>query len=66
MAYYGLKMLDNLYHQKPRTLDINWAQDPFSTLPTFVDTGATLIDKSNLADFIKARDSATADAKKSR
>lgn len=65
MAYYGLKMLDNLYHHKPRTLDINWAQDPFSPLPTFVDTGATLIDKSNLADFIKARDSAAADAKKS-
>jgi hypothetical protein len=46
------------------SLDINWAQDPFSPLPTFVDTGATLITKENVADFIKARDTAAAESKK--
>jgi hypothetical protein len=39
---------------------MNWAQDSFSPIPTFVDTGATLIDKSNVESFIKARSSATA------
>lgn len=58
MAYYGLKMLDDLYHNKIAPLDSNWAQDSFSPIPTFVDTGATLIDKSNVDSFLKARDSA--------
>ncbi len=60
MAYYGIKMLDDLYHNKPATLGRDWKQDAFSTLPEFVDTGVTMIDKSNVGEFIKARDSATA------
>jgi ribose transport system substrate-binding protein len=60
MAFYGVQMLDNLYHNKPGTLDRDWAQDSFSTLPTVVDTGATLIDKSTVDAYIKQRDSATA------
>jgi ribose transport system substrate-binding protein len=60
MAFYGVKMLDDLYHKKPATLDQNWAQDAFSTLPTFVDTGVSLIDKSNVDAFIKEREAATA------
>jgi ribose transport system substrate-binding protein len=59
MAYYGLKMVDDLYHNKITPLDSNWAQDAFSPIPTFVDTGTTLIDKSNVDSFLKARDSAT-------
>jgi ribose transport system substrate-binding protein len=59
MAYYGLKMVDDLYHNKITPLDSNWAQDSFSPIPTFVDTGTTLIDKSNVDSFLKARDSAT-------
>lgn len=58
MAYYGLKMLGDLALNKPATLDRNWAQDAQSPLPVFVDTGATLIDKSNVDAFITARDSA--------
>jgi ribose transport system substrate-binding protein len=59
MAYYGLKMVDDVHHSKI-PLDANFAQDSFSPLPTFVDTGVTLIDKSNVDTFLKARDSATA------
>jgi ribose transport system substrate-binding protein len=59
MAYLGVKLLDDLHHH-PQSLTINWAQDSFSPIPTFVDTGATLIDKSNVESFIKARNSATA------
>jgi ribose transport system substrate-binding protein len=58
MAYYGLKMVDDMFHNKLAPLDSNWAQDAFSPIPTFVDTGATLIDKSNVDSFLKARDSA--------
>jgi len=64
MAYYGVKMLDELHHHQPPSLDVNWAQDPFSPMPTFVDTGATLVTKDNVGDFIKARDAAGAGAKK--
>jgi ribose transport system substrate-binding protein len=58
MAYYGLKMLGDIHVEKI-PLDTNFAQDSFSPLPTFVDTGVTLIDKSNVDSFLKARDSAT-------
>jgi ribose transport system substrate-binding protein len=64
MAYYGVKMLDELQHRKPPSLAIDWAQDPFSPLPTFVDTGATLITKENIGEFIKARDAAAAESQK--
>ncbi len=56
MAYYGVKMLDDLKHYPPASLDRNWAQDSFAPIPAFVDTGATLIDKSNVDEFMKARD----------
>ena len=59
MAYYGLQMLDNLHHHPITPLDANWAQDSFSPIPTIVDTGATLIDKSNVEAFLKARESVT-------
>jgi ribose transport system substrate-binding protein len=64
MAYYGLKMLDELHHHKLPSLDVHWAQDPFSPLPSFVDTGATLITKENMGEFVKARDAAAAESKK--
>lgn len=59
MSYVGLKMLDDLHHHKLKSLQQNWAQDPFSPLPAFVDTGATLIDKNNVDAFISAEKSAT-------
>jgi ribose transport system substrate-binding protein len=58
MAFYGLKMLGDLHLNKPKTLDANWAQDTQSPLPGFIDTGATLIDKSNVDSFISSRDAA--------
>jgi ribose transport system substrate-binding protein len=60
MAYLGIKLLDDLYHHPIGSLTVNWVQDSFSPIPTFVDTGATVIDKSNVESFIKARASATA------
>ncbi|HZT34106.1 MAG TPA: substrate-binding domain-containing protein [Bryobacteraceae bacterium] len=59
MAAVGLKQLDDLYHHPLAPLDSNWSENPFSPIPSFVDTGATLVDKSNAAAFIAARDSNT-------
>ena len=58
MTYVGAMMLDTVHHHPPKTLNLYWQNDPYSPLPAFVDTGATLIDQSNLEDFIKARDAA--------
>jgi ribose transport system substrate-binding protein len=54
MAYFGVMLLDQIHHNKPATLDINFAQDTRSPMPSLVDTGATLIDKSNVDGFLKA------------
>ncbi len=54
MAFVGMQMLDNLYHHKPSSLDKDWSVDSFATIPTFVDTGSDLIDKSNVDSFIQA------------
>ena len=58
MTYFGLELLDSIHHNK--SLEQGGATNTFATLPVFVDTGSTMIDKSNVADFIKAQDSATA------
>jgi ribose transport system substrate-binding protein len=55
MAHFGVLMLDALHHYKLPSLDSNWAQDTRSPLPVFIDTGATLIDKSNIDAFRKAQ-----------
>jgi ribose transport system substrate-binding protein len=59
MAFVGMQMLDNLYHHKPPALDTDWAKDSFSPIPSFVDTGSALIDKSNVDSFLQAKQSAT-------
>ena len=48
MAFVGMQMLDNLYHHKPASLDTDWSKDTFAPIPSFVDTGSALIDKSNV------------------
>ncbi len=53
MAYVGLKMLDDLHHHKPSSLTTNWAQDPSSPVPAFVDTGATLVTLQNVDAFMR-------------
>src|SRR2546422_526465 len=54
-----VKMLDDLHHYPLNPLNATWAQDPYAPIPTLVDTGATLIDKSNVNEFLRSRDSAT-------
>ena len=59
MAYYGMKLLDDVHHHPLTPLTKNWAQDSFSPIPTFVDTGVSLIDKSNVGDYLTQRQSST-------
>ena len=47
MAYFGVRVLDDFHHAKPGATP-NPAQGNRSTVPVFIDTGATLIDKSNM------------------
>ncbi len=60
MAFFGIKMLDDLHHNPLSPLTKDWSQDSFAPIPTFVDTGVTLIDTTNVDKFIQARNSATA------
>jgi ribose transport system substrate-binding protein len=55
MSYIALQMLDHIHHNPPPSLDHSFANDTFSTLPNFVDTGATLIDLDNVARFLTER-----------
>jgi len=54
MAFVGLQMLDDLYHHKPASLDKDWSKDSYAPIPSFVDTGSALIDKSNVDAFLQA------------
>jgi ribose transport system substrate-binding protein len=63
MAFVGMQMLDNLYHNKPPSLAVDWSKDSFAPIPSFVDTGSALIDKSNVDAFLQATQSATSSAK---
>ncbi len=59
MAFVGMQMLDNLHHHKPPVLDTEWSTDSFAPIPSFVDTGSALIDKTNVDSFLQAKQSAT-------
>ena len=53
MAYYGLRLLDDLHHNKPAKMDTNWSQDLHALMPSVIDTGSSLIDRSNVAAIRK-------------
>jgi ribose transport system substrate-binding protein len=57
MAFVGMQMLDNLYHHRPSSLVTDWSKDSFAPIPSFVDTGSALIDKSNVDSFLQAKQS---------
>jgi len=50
MSYYGLKFLDDLHHNAVKEFK-DWRTAPASPLPSGVDTGTAVVDKSNLAAF---------------
>jgi len=58
MALYGLKALDDIHHYPVNPLGAEHGLDPFSPFPAFVDTGVSLVDKSNVAAILERRESA--------
>ena len=50
MSYYGLKFLDDLHHNAVHEFK-EWNTAPAAPIPTFVDTGTAVVDKSNLKAF---------------
>jgi len=51
MAYFGAEVLDALYHNRPPSLAANFEKDTRAPVPNFIDTGAALVDKSNVDQF---------------
>jgi ribose transport system substrate-binding protein len=52
MAYVGLRMLDEIYHDPPKDLTKDYSADSFAPYPAFVDTGTSLVDQSNVDLYI--------------
>lgn len=52
MGYVGLKALDEVFHAPPKQLGKDYSQDSFAPYPVFVDTGTSLVDKSNVDMYI--------------
>jgi ribose transport system substrate-binding protein len=54
MGYVGLKALDEVFHNPPGQLSKDWNSDAFAPYPAFIDTGTSLVDKSNVDVFLAA------------
>jgi len=48
MGYFGLKMLYEVFHAPPPQLNKDFRSDFYSPYPVFIDTGTTLVDRSNV------------------
>jgi len=54
MAFVGLKELDEIFHNKPKSLTKDYSVDAFSEYPFFIDTGTALVDKANVDVYAKS------------
>jgi ribose transport system substrate-binding protein len=52
MALLGLKALDDLHHYPLKPLARDYGSDASSPIPAFVDTGVSLVDKSNIDKYL--------------
>lgn len=48
MALVGLKALDDIHHYPVKPLAQDYGLDPFAPFPAFIDTGVSLVDKTNV------------------
>jgi ribose transport system substrate-binding protein len=53
MGYLGIKLLDDYHHSKADIANMASTKGPMSPLPAYVDTGATLVDKSNIDEIMQ-------------
>jgi ribose transport system substrate-binding protein len=55
MAYYGLKVVDDVHHYPPKAkLTTDFSLESKSPYPSFVDTGVSLVDSTNVDSFLKS------------
>lgn len=54
MGYVGLRALDQVHHNPPKSMNQDWSADPFSPFPVFIDTGTSLVNKGNVDMYINA------------
>ncbi len=55
MALLGLKGLDDVHHYPAKPLVKDYKLDPFAPFPAFVDTGVSLVDKTNVDSMLSSR-----------
>lgn len=48
MGLMGLKALDEVHHYPVKDMGKEYGLDPFAPFPAFIDTGVSLVDKSNV------------------
>jgi ribose transport system substrate-binding protein len=48
MGLIGLRALDEIHHSPMKKFTGDYELDPFSPFPAFIDTGVSLVDKSNV------------------
>lgn len=58
MALLGLQALDHIHHYPPKSLQADNNLDPFASVPSFIDTGVTLIDLDNVNPLLTKNASA--------
>jgi ribose transport system substrate-binding protein len=58
MALVGLRALDNIHHYPLKSLSGDYGLDPFSPFPSFVDTGVSLVDKTNVDAILTRKEAA--------
>jgi ribose transport system substrate-binding protein len=54
MGFVGLRALDEVHHYLPPAFRNDYSVNAYSPYPEFIDTGTSLIDKSNVEMFLQA------------
>jgi ribose transport system substrate-binding protein len=54
MGYFGLKLLYEVFHAPPPQLNKDFRLDFYSPYPVFIDTGTTLVDRSNVDLYLSS------------
>jgi ribose transport system substrate-binding protein len=53
MGFFGLKMLDEIYHYPPKPIRTDYGVNTFSPYPVFIDTGTAAVNKDNVDIYLE-------------
>jgi ribose transport system substrate-binding protein len=59
MSFFGLKMLDEIFHYPPKPIRTDYEVNTFSPYPVFVDTGTAAVNKDNVDIYLMQAAEAT-------